>query len=71
MDANHDPWTYDKLFTYLESPQTMVPGTKMSFGGIKSAQQRINLIAYLRTLADSPAALPAAPKSGTAPAKGM
>lgn len=59
MSANHDPWTYDKLFAYLESPQTMVPGTKMSFAGIKSTQQRVNLIAYLRTLADSPAPLPA------------
>jgi cytochrome c len=67
MGAGHDPWTYDKLFTYLESPQTMVPGTKMSFAGIKSTQQRINLIAYLRTLADSPAPLPAAGQN-TAPA---
>jgi len=68
MSASHDPWTYDKLFVYLESPQTMVPGTKMSFAGIKSAQQRLNLLAYLRTLADSPAPLPAAPKSGAPPA---
>jgi cytochrome c len=69
MSASHDPWTYDKLFTYLESPQTMVPGTKMSFAGIKSSQQRINLLAYLRTLADTPAPLPAASKSA-APGKG-
>ncbi len=62
MSANHDPWTYDKLFVYLQSPQTMVPGTKMSFAGIRSAQQRINLITYLRTLADTPAPLPAAGK---------
>jgi cytochrome c len=46
----------------------MVPGTKMSFAGIKSAQQRLNLLAYLRTLADAPAPLPAASKSGTPPA---
>jgi cytochrome c len=62
MGANHDPWTYDKLFVYLQSPQTMVPGTKMTFAGIRSAQQRINLIAYLRTLADAPAPLTAAGK---------
>jgi len=68
MSASHDPWTYDKLFTYLESPQTMVPGTKMSFAGIKSTQQRLNLLAYLRTLADSPAPLPAASKGGSPPA---
>ena len=64
MSANHDPWTYEKLFTYLESPQTMVPGTKMTFAGIKSTQQRVNLLAYLRTLADTPAPLPAATKAG-------
>ena len=69
MSANHDPWTYDKLFQYLESPQAMVPGTKMSFAGIKGSQQRINLIAYLRTLADSPAPLPAGGKPA-APGKG-
>jgi cytochrome c len=69
MQANHDPWTYDKLFTYLELPAAMVPGTKMSFAGIKSTQDRINLIAYLRTLADSPAAIPApAPAKPAAPA---
>ena len=62
MSANHDPWSYDKLFVFLQSPQTVVPGTKMSFAGIKSAQQRVNLIAYLRTLSDSPALLPTAAK---------
>jgi cytochrome c len=59
MMANHDPWTYDKLFTYLKLPAAMVPGTKMTFAGITSEQDRINLIAYLRTLADSPVAIPA------------
>jgi len=68
MSANHDAWTFDKLFVYLESPQTMVPGTKMTFAGIRSTQQRLNLLAYLRTLADSPAPLSAAPKA--APGKG-
>jgi cytochrome c len=70
MMANHDPWTFDKLFTYLKLPAAMVPGTKMTFAGITSEQDRINLIAYLRTLADSPVAIPApAPaKPAAAPA---
>ena len=67
MMANHDPWTYDKLFVYLELPAAMVPGTKMTFAGIKSTQDRINLIAYLRTLADAPVAIPA-PAGATLPA---
>jgi cytochrome c len=58
MSANHDPWTYDKLFTFIKAPQADVPGTKMSFAGIRSSQDRIDLLAYLRTLADSPAPLP-------------
>jgi len=69
MASKHDPWTYDNLFTYLKLPAAMVPGTKMTFAGIPSAQDRINLIAYLRTLADSPAAIPApAPAKAAAPA---
>jgi cytochrome c len=59
MSAKHDPWSYDNLFVYLKLPAAMVPGTKMTFAGLPSAQDRINLIAYLRTLADSPAPIPA------------
>jgi cytochrome c len=67
MAAKHDPWSYDNLFVYLKLPAAMVPGTKMTFAGIPSADDRIALIAYLRTLADSPAAIPA-PQSSKAAA---
>lgn len=58
MSASHDPWTYDKLFVFLKAPQATVPGTKMSFAGLRSAQDRVDLLAYLRTLNDIPAPLP-------------
>ncbi len=58
MSANHDPWTYDKLFAFIKAPQVVVPGTKMSFAGLRSSQDRIDLLAYLRTLNDTPAPLP-------------
>jgi cytochrome c len=58
MAANHDPWTYEKLFRYLKAPQAEVPGTKMSFAGLRSAEDRLNLIAYLRTQSDSPLPIP-------------
>jgi cytochrome c len=61
MKANHDPWTFDRLFRYLKAPQQDVPGTKMSFAGLRSTQDRIDLIAYLRTLSDNP--LPIPPKA--------
>jgi cytochrome c len=71
MKSSNAPWTYDELFKYLKSPQSYVPGTKMTFAGLPRAQDRINLIAYLRSNADSPAAIPApapAPAPTAAPA---
>jgi cytochrome c len=35
------------LFKYLEDPKAFMPGTKMAFPGIKNAQDRANLVAYL------------------------
>jgi len=68
MKSKTDPWTYDELFKYLKSPQSYVPGTKMSFAGLPREQDRINLIAYLRSNADSPAAIPAPAPKTAAPA---
>jgi cytochrome c len=68
MSASHDPWTYDKLFEYLKSPAGVVPGTKMTFSGLRSAQQRTNLLAYLRTQSDNPLSIPPpAPAKSTTP----
>jgi len=70
MMSDHGPWTYAALFKYLKSPQGVVPGTKMSFAGLSGANDRINLLAYLRTEADSPAPLPApAPAKAATPAQ--
>ena len=72
MMSDHSPWTYASLFKYLKSPQGVVPGTKMSFAGLSSANERINLLAYLRSAADSPAPIPApvkSPPEGTPAAK--
>ena len=52
------PWSFDALNEFLYSPRTAVAGTKMSFAGIKSDTDRANVIAWLRTLSDSPVALP-------------
>ena len=40
-------WTEEVLFEYLEDPKAFMPGTKMAFPGIKDAQDRANLVAYL------------------------
>jgi cytochrome c len=59
MKAKGGTWTYDELFKFLRSPGAYIPGTKMSFAGLRSAKDRINLIAFLRTNADTPAPIPA------------
>lgn len=67
MNEDHAPWTYASLFKYLKSPQAVVPGTKMSFAGLHSESDRVNLLAYLRTEEDSPAPIPP-PAAATKPA---
>ena len=57
-------WDYDHLSNFLTSPKGLVKGTAMGFAGVKKPDERANLIAYLRTLSDSPAPLPEAPAPG-------
>jgi cytochrome c len=61
-------WDYDHLDHFLTSPKGLVKGTAMSFAGVKKPDERANLIAYLRTLADTPAPLPEAPAPAAEPA---
>jgi cytochrome c len=63
------PWSFDALNDWLYKPSAYVPGTRMSFAGITSDKQRADVIAYLRTLSDNPAPLPAVkPAAAPAPA---
>lgn len=55
---SEETWTYDNLDVFLTKPKDWAPGTKMSFAGISKPEQRADLIAHLRSLSDSPAALP-------------
>ena len=73
MKGKGGDWSFDELFKFTKSPQAYIPGTKMSFAGVTRAQDRVDLIAFLRTNADSPVAIPApapaaAPKADAAPA---
>jgi cytochrome c len=57
MKAKGGNWTYADLFEFLRQPAAYVPGTKMSFAGLPRAQERLNVIAFLRMQADAPAPL--------------
>jgi cytochrome c len=70
MKGKPGNWTYDELFKFIKAPGVDIPGTKMSFAGLRSEKDRINLIAYLRSNADAPSAIPApAPKAAEKPAE--
>jgi len=58
-------WSFENLNHFLTSPKGFVKGTAMGFAGLPKDEDRGNLLAYLRTLSDSPAALP---EAGAAPA---
>jgi cytochrome c len=53
-------WDYASLNAFLAKPKGYISGTKMNFAGLKKPEDRANLIAWMRTKADSPAALPSA-----------
>lgn len=44
-------WTEEQLGRYLENPKAVVPKGKMAFPGLADPQDRVDLIAYLKTLA--------------------
>ena len=53
-------WTIDDLNAFLTNPRGYAPGTKMTFVGLPKGSERADIIAYLNSLADSPAPLPKA-----------
>jgi cytochrome c len=60
MGAKGGHWSYANLNHFLWKPPSYVKGTKMTFPGLKKTQDRADVIAYLRSLADAPAPLPSA-----------
>ena len=43
-------WTAQTFSKFIASPRKFLPGNKMTFAGVRNAEDRANLIAYLRTL---------------------
>jgi cytochrome c len=74
-------WGFDNVNNFITAPAKYMPGTKMTYAGLKKAEDRINLIAYLHTLNSNlpipapdpsrqPAPAAAAPAEDGAPAEG-
>ncbi len=81
MVAQGGVWSYEHLDKFLERPKALVPGTAMNFVGLKKQQDRMNLMAFLKSQTsgaqvDFPAPLPpqatdaAVPVDGAVPADG-
>ncbi len=41
-------WDAENMFEYLENPRAFIPGTIMAFPGIRSEQERADVIAYIK-----------------------
>lgn len=60
--AGNDGLTWDlrTLDAYIANPRALVSGTRMSFRGVREAQDRADLLAYMRDFTASPADIPEA-----------
>jgi cytochrome c len=71
LKGKQGPWKFEELNAWLHKPSSYAPGTRMAFAGINSAQDRADLIDYLRTLSPSPEPLPAAGAEPAAASSGQ
>ena len=60
-------WSYEDIFKFIGNPAATIPGTKMAYRH-PNAEQRAQIVAFLRTLSDSPKPLPVVEKKTEAPA---
>ena len=51
-------WHEEALNAFVAHPMATAPGTSMQFEGLANAEERADLIAYLRTLSDAPSPAP-------------
>jgi len=62
-------WDFATMNKWLTSPASFAPGTKMTFAGLDSAEDRANVMVYLNSQGSN-LPLPAVPAGAAAPAAG-
>lgn len=59
-------WTLETLDAYLENPKSMISKSRMNFPGLRNADDRADLLAFLRLYSDDPANIPEAEPTANA-----
>ena len=54
MLAHGNKWSFDEMNNFLIKPKDWIKGTKMSFAGLKSANERAAVILYMNENSDNP-----------------
>lgn len=67
LKAHAGKWDFDSLNAWLTSPRKYASGTKMTFAGLGSAQDRANVIVYLNSKGSN-LPIPAVATAATLPA---
>lgn len=57
-------WGYEELYAFLENPRGYISGTSMAFAGIRDAQERADIVAYLASITENPPPLPEVAEGG-------
>jgi cytochrome c len=50
MRRANSVWTADRITAFVQAPQHVVPGTRMSFAGLRNPQQASHVVAFLNSL---------------------
>ena len=54
MAAHGKTWSFEEMNSFLIKPRDWIKGTKMSFAGLKSKNDRVAVILYMNKKTDSP-----------------
>ena len=52
--AKGEKWTFENLDAFIANPKGYLPGTAMGYAGLKEADKRADVLAYLRSLVGQP-----------------
>ncbi|QIG53827.1 cytochrome c family protein [Altererythrobacter sp. BO-6] len=55
LSGHGGSWTWENMDAWLKNPRAFADGTKMSFAGLSSAEDRANLMVYMESMGGAPA----------------